>query len=89
MLSYFTLRDRCKLLYNPEIRFKNRAYLDFNVTIKKIKFRINLAKLMASPDVYLRAKVPEEIYDTLRKISDIQKYTRIRFLKDYDLFPTS
>lgn len=52
------IREKCRMLYNSEVRFKNRAYLDFNVTIKKIKLRINLAKLMASPDVYLRAKVP-------------------------------
>lgn len=77
------------MLYNSEVRFKNRAYLDFNVTIKKIKLRINLAKLMASPDVYLRSKVPEDIYDTLRKISDIKKYERLRFLKDFDLFPSA
>ncbi len=44
---------------------------------------------MASPDIYLRAKVPEDIYDTLRKISDIHKYDRMRFLKDFDLFPSA
>lgn len=38
------LRDRPNdrkytLLYNPDIRFKNRIYLDFNATIKKIKLR--------------------------------------------------
>jgi hypothetical protein len=27
------------LLYNPEVRFKNRIYLDFNAAIKKIKLR--------------------------------------------------
>ena len=27
------------LLYNPEVRFKNRIYLYFNVAIKKIKLR--------------------------------------------------
>ena len=27
------------LLYNPQVRFKNRTYLDFNANIKKIKFR--------------------------------------------------
>ena len=54
-----------KLLYNPEIRFKYRMYLDFNVAIKKIKLRETLTKLMGNPDIYLRSKVPEEIYDTL------------------------
>lgn len=27
------------LLYNPDVRFKNRIYLDFNAAIKKIKLR--------------------------------------------------
>jgi hypothetical protein len=54
-----------KLLYNPEVRFKNRIYLDFNVQIKKIKLRDTVTKIMGSPDVYLRSKVPEDIYDTL------------------------
>ena len=27
------------LLYNPDVRFKNRVYLDFNCVIKKIKLR--------------------------------------------------
>ena len=27
------------LLYNPNVRFKNRLYLDFNCVIKKIKLR--------------------------------------------------
>lgn len=54
-----------KLLYNPEIRFKNRLYLDFNVAIKKIRLRETLTKIMGNPDIYLRSKVPEDIYDTL------------------------
>jgi hypothetical protein len=27
------------LLYNPDVRFKNRIYLEFNVAIKKVKLR--------------------------------------------------
>ena len=27
------------LLYNHDVKFKNRLYLDFNVAIKKIKLR--------------------------------------------------
>lgn len=50
------------LLYNPDIRFKNRIYLDFNATIKKIKLREPLRSTMGSPDIYLRSKVPEEMF---------------------------
>ena len=49
---------RCKMLYNPDIKFKDRMYLDFNVTLKKIKLRDTPTEIMASPDMYLRSKVP-------------------------------
>jgi hypothetical protein len=79
---------RLKLLYNPQIRFKHRIYLDFNASIKRIKLRDTLTKIMSSPDVFLRSKVPEEIYDTLQKLAEMRKFDRIKFLKDYNLFPT-
>ena len=50
------------LLYNPEVRFKNRIYLDFNVAIKKIKLREPLRQIMGAPDIFLRSKVPEEMF---------------------------
>ena len=54
------------LLYNPDVRFKNRIYLDFNASIKKIKLRDNLRAIMGAPDVYLRSKVPEDMYNILQ-----------------------
>ena len=80
---------RLKLLYNPLVRFKNRMYWDFNASIKRIKLRDTLTRIMSSPDVFLRSKVPEEIYDTLQKLAEMRKFDRIKFLKDYALFPTS
>lgn len=80
-------QKRLKLLYNPEVRFKNRMYWDLNASIKKIKLRDTLTKIMSSPDVFLRSKVPEEIYDTLQKLAEMRKFDRIKFLKDYSLFP--
>lgn len=54
-----------KMLYNPDVKYKNRLYLEFNCAIKKIRLRDNLTKIMGSPDVYLRSKVPQDMYDTL------------------------
>ena len=34
---------RFKMIYNPEIKFKNRLYQDFNCSIKKIKLRDSLS----------------------------------------------
>lgn len=54
-----------KMLYNPEIRFKHRMYLDFECVIKKIKLRNKLTDIIGSPDIYLRSKCPEDMYLTL------------------------
>lgn len=75
------------LLYNPDVRFKNRKYLDFNVAIKKIKLRENLRAIMGAPDVYLRAKVPEEMFDILQKFAEIRKLSRLSLVRDFNLFP--
>ena len=40
-----------KMLYNPQVRFKNRMYLDFNVSIKKIRLRDSLTKIMSAPSL--------------------------------------
>jgi hypothetical protein len=54
------------MLFNPEIKFKNRLYQTFNCAIKKIKLRDTLSEIIAAPDIYLRSKVPEEMYYTLQ-----------------------
>lgn len=76
-----------KMLYNPQVRFKNRMYLDFNVSIKKIRLRDPLTKIMGAPDVYLRSKVPEDMYDTLQKFAEIRKLERASLVRDFNLFP--
>ena len=75
------------LLYNPDVRFKNRLYTEFNCSIKKIKLRENLRALMGAPDVYIRSKVPEDMYDILQKFAEIRKLTRLSLVRDFNLFP--
>ena len=69
------------------MRFKNRIYLDFNVAVKKIKLREPLRAIMEAPDVYLRSKVPEDMYDILQKFAEIRKLTRLTLIRDFNLFP--
>jgi len=76
-----------KMLYNPIVRFKNRLYSEFNVAIKKIRLRDSLTKIMGAPDVYLRSKVPEDMYDTLQKFAEIRKLDRASLVRDFNLFP--
>lgn len=42
---------------------------------------------MGSPDVYLRSKVPEDIYDTLQKFAELRKLDRMTLVRDFNLFP--
>ena len=69
------------------MRFKSRLYIDFNVAIKKIRLRDALTKIMGSPDVYLRSKVPEDMYDTLQKFAEIRKLDRASLVRDFNLYP--
>lgn len=67
---------RFKMLYNPNIMFKNRMYTVFNTAIKKIKLRDTLSETIAVSDIYLRSKVPEDMYQTLQKFAEIRKLDR-------------
>ena len=78
---------RFKMIYNPDVRFKNRIYQDFNCAIKKIKLRDSLSDIMSVPDIYLRSKVPEDMYDTLQKFAEIRKLDRSNLVRDFNLYP--
>lgn len=79
---------RFKMLYNPECRYKERAYMDLNCSMKLIKLRTSLSKTMQAPDIYLRSKVPEDMYDTLVKFAEMRKLDRINLVANFDLFPS-
>jgi len=79
---------RFKMIYNPDIKFKNRMYQDFNCSIKKIKLRDTLSQIMSVPDIYLRSKVPIEMYDTLQKFAEIRKLDRSNLVRDFNLYPS-
>ena len=53
------------MIYNPEIKFKERIYQEFNCAIKKIKLRDTITSIIGEPDIYLRSKVPENMFDTI------------------------
>lgn len=41
---------------------------------------------MGAPDVYLRSKVPEDMYDTLQKFAEMRKLERASLIRDFNLF---
>jgi hypothetical protein len=76
-----------KLLYNPNVKFKERLYLDFNGTLKKIKLRGSLSQIIGSPDIFLRSKVSEEMFAILTKLAELRQLERLHLVRDFNLFP--
>lgn len=42
---------------------------------------------MGAPDIYLRSKVPEEMFYILQQFAEIRKLTRLALIRDFNLFP--
>lgn len=76
-----------KMLYNPNIRFKQRAYINFECVIKKIKLRNKLTEIIGNPDIYLRSKCPIEMFETLQKFAEMRKLERASMVRDFNLYP--
>ena len=75
------------MLYNPDLKFKSRAYMDFNCSLKLIKLRSSLSVTIGAPDIYMRDKVQMELYETLIKFAELRKLDRANLVRDFDLFP--
>lgn len=58
-----------KILKNSKVSFLNRLYADYNIDIKRIRFRPSLTQLLLDPIIYIKSKVPEEISVNLNKIN--------------------
>jgi hypothetical protein len=48
-----------------------------------------LSKIISESDIYLRSKVPEDMYDTLQKFAEIRKLDRANLVRDFNLFPNA
>jgi hypothetical protein len=78
-----------KMLYNPLVRYKHRMYMDFNCALKIIRLRDTLTTIIGRPDLYMRSKVPEDMYETLQKFAFIRRCERLQEIRDFNLFPAS
>jgi hypothetical protein len=61
--------------------------MDFNCSMKLIKLRQTLSVTMGSPDIYMREKVPQDIYETIVKFAELRKLDRANLVRDFDLYP--
>lgn len=76
-----------KIMKNETIRFSKRLYSDFNVDLKRIKLRTPIKKLVLTPDVYMREKVPLETYRTIDQLNKIRRVNTIEEIVASDLIP--
>lgn len=68
---------KCTILKNKGVLFQERLYLDFNAHLKKIKLRDTLEEIVTDPSIYIRSKVPENIYQCITKLNELRKCTTI------------
>lgn len=48
-----------KILKNSNLSYLKRLYSDFNIEIKRMRFRPSLTQLLLNPSIYIKSKVPE------------------------------
>lgn len=77
------------ILSNSDIKFNQRLYLEFGASLKMIKLREPLASILMNPDLYIRAKVSEDLMNTLHKLIEIRRAGRLNLVKDFNLCPNT
>ena len=75
-----------KIMKDPNIVFDHRLYSDFDVDIKKVKLREPLKTLVNQPQLYLREKVPIEIYNTIISLVKLKEKNTIFEVVSSDLW---
>ena len=79
----------CRVLSNPDVRFKERIYTDFNVDLKKIRLREPLPMLNEMPEIYNRAKVSQDCFEALHRLGLIRHANRLEEASHLQMFPTA
>lgn len=79
-----------KILKNSNLTFLKRLYADFNIEIKRMRFRPSLTQLLLDPIIYIKSKVPEDISQNLNKISEVKKICDdLKAVDSMNLWPDS
>lgn len=77
-----------KYLMNLDVKFDTRLYIEFGADLKRIKLREPLSKILLNPDIYIKAKVSEELMDTLNKTMELRRNDRLKLVKDFNICPS-
>lgn len=61
-------------LVNPEVSFKHRLYVDFDVTLKTISLEKTIAKIKAAKDTYNVKIVSRDCFGALNSLYDVCRH---------------
>ena len=79
-----------KILKNSNLTFTKRLYPQFNLELKRIRFRPSLTQILLDPSIYIKSKVPEEICINLNKVSELRKLCDdLKTVDGMNLWPSS
>ena len=81
-------QSNLKFLMNLDVKFDQRLYLEFGADLKRIKLRESLQRILLNPDIYIKAKVSEELMETLNKCMELRRADRLKFVRDFSICPT-
>eukprot|EP01038_Epipyxis_sp_PR26KG_P013134 gene13134-17601_t len=77
-----------KILCNPNILFPNRLYPMYSPTLKYIRIRNKLDKLIKKPEIYNRNQVEEDCFIAIDKIMALKRAEDMKSTKDLDSYPS-
>eukprot|EP00930_Biecheleria_cincta_P024899 TRINITY_DN17778_c0_g2_i1.p1 TRINITY_DN17778_c0_g2~~TRINITY_DN17778_c0_g2_i1.p1 ORF type:complete len:1203 (-),score=258.08 TRINITY_DN17778_c0_g2_i1:496-4062(-) len=81
---------KLKLLYNPDLGFRERIYKEFNLVLKQVKLRQpTLEGLSMRPNLCLPGRSDELISRGLAQLLEVKRANRIHVLKLMNSFPCS
>ena len=82
------MNNETKMIFaDSNILFDKRIYSKFNLSLKFIKTRDSLEKILTTFDIYLKSINYRDIYDTFMKIGSILKSETLKEISDEQLFP--
>merc|ERR1712032_1377706 len=82
-------RGRCKILFHPGIVFRQRLYIDFNLSLKHIKLKKpTLETTMQSMGIGIE-QCSVDVVEALECLMALKRAKRMHSLKKMNAFPSS
>ena len=82
------MNDKVHMVFaDSNILFNKRIYSLFDLSIKYIKQRLNLAEILTTYDIYLKAEKYRPIYEAFMNLGSILKAETLKDIVEQNVFP--